>query len=44
MRWLEVATTPEAIRRLLAAHGLRPAPEPTPRAPPPEQLKFGFLG
>jgi hypothetical protein len=44
MCWLEVATTPDAIRRLLAAHGLKPAPKPTPRAPPPEQLAFGFLG
>lgn len=38
MRWLEVATTGEAIERLLARHGLGPPPAPHPRAPPPGQL------
>ena len=33
MRWLEAATTPDAIARLLAKHGLGPRPPPRDRAP-----------
>jgi hypothetical protein len=32
MRWLEVATTPDDIARLLAREGLGPRPPPSPRA------------
>ena len=42
MRWLELATTPEAIAELLARHGLAEAPSPRPRAPPKGQLLFDF--
>jgi hypothetical protein len=42
MRWLEVATTEGAIAALLARHGLAPAPQRRPRAPPPGQLAFAF--
>jgi hypothetical protein len=44
MRWLEIATTPDDIARLLAREGLGPRPPPPPRArrrrrrPPFEQL------
>ena len=41
MRWLESATTPDAIARLLAAHGLGPGP-PRPRHPPRGQLALRF--
>ena len=44
MRWVEAATAPEAIARLLAKQGLGPPPPP---APPPElspaQLRLPFL-
>jgi len=33
MRWLEAATTPDAIAKLLAKHGLGPRPPPRDRAP-----------
>jgi hypothetical protein len=50
MKWVEVATAPEAIRRVLAELDLQGADDPTPRrttsrpyrAPPPEQLGLGF--
>jgi hypothetical protein len=42
MRWLEVATEPEDIARLLAHHDLAPPPAPRPRAPPPGQLVLPF--
>jgi Putative transposase len=44
LRWVEAATTPEAISRLLAKHGLGPRPPPPSRSPPiPEgQLSFAF--
>jgi hypothetical protein len=47
MRWKEVATTPDAIGRLLARHGLGSGPGPPPdkrraRRPVPEQLELGF--
>jgi hypothetical protein len=46
MRWKEVATTPDAIDRLLARHGLSSGPDPPPprrtRSPVPEQLELGF--
>ena len=32
MRWLEAATTPDAIRRLMANHGLAPRPPPARHA------------
>jgi hypothetical protein len=31
MRWVEAATTPETIARLMANHGLAPRPPPTRR-------------
>ena len=45
MRWVEAATTPDAITRLMASHGL--APEPPPRPPrgaaaPVGQLRLPF--
>jgi hypothetical protein len=33
MRWLEIATTPDAIARLMAKHGLAPRPPPPPPHP-----------
>lgn len=38
----EVATTPEAIARLLAKHGLAARPPPHERPSPPGQLKLRF--
>ena len=40
MRWLEAATTPDAIARLLAKHGL--GPRPPPKRPPLGQLWLAF--
>jgi hypothetical protein len=46
MRWKEVATTADAIDRLLARHGLSSGPDPPlrrrSRSPVPEQLELGF--
>jgi Putative transposase/Transposase zinc-binding domain len=44
MRWVEVATSAEAIARLLAKHGLAPRPPPPSRSAPlaPGQLDFAF--
>jgi hypothetical protein len=46
MRWKEVATTPDAIARLLARDGLHSGPDPPLRRRNrplvPEQLKLGF--
>src|SRR5262249_37748235 len=42
MRWLEAATTPGAIARLLAKHGLAPQPPPARSAVPPGQLALSF--
>lgn len=42
MRWLEVATTPDAIAKLLARHGLGASASPQPRAPPNGQLSLAF--
>ncbi|MBM4223907.1 MAG: transposase [Gammaproteobacteria bacterium] len=42
MRWLEVATKPDDIARLLARQGLAPPPSPRPRAPPIGQLMLPF--
>jgi hypothetical protein len=44
MRWVEVATTADAIARLLARHGLGPRPPPTcgRRRSVPEQLELGL--
>ena len=43
MRWLEAATTPDAIGRLMANHGLAPRPPPARRAASiPEQLPMPF--
>jgi hypothetical protein len=44
MRWVEVATSQEAIERLMAQHGEAPAPVPRPRQVPAEQLGFKFRG
>jgi hypothetical protein len=44
MRWVEAATTPDAIARLLAEQGLAPRPPPPPAAAPPLgriRLPFG---
>jgi len=41
MRWVEVATEPDAIARVLAEHGLRARAPPAKRAPSP-QLGFAF--
>ncbi len=41
MRWLEAATAPDAIARLLARHGLGPRPPPT-RPAPIGQLRLAF--
>jgi hypothetical protein len=45
MRLLETATSPEAVARLLAKHGLGPRPPPASPAPQvaPGQLAFGFV-
>jgi hypothetical protein len=44
MRWVEVATTADAIASLLARHGLGPAPRPSPRSPPRKRAgTFGQL-
>ena len=42
-RWLEAATKPDAIARLLAKHGLGPRPPP-PRSPPRGQLRLALPG
>jgi hypothetical protein len=44
MRWVEAATSAEAIARLLAKHGLAPRPPPSSRTPPSSngQLSFAF--
>jgi hypothetical protein len=42
MRWVEVATTPNAIARLLAKHGLAARPPPHERPSPPGQLRLRF--
>jgi Putative transposase len=42
MRWMEAATTPGAIARLLAKHGLAPQPPPTRAAVPTGQLALPF--
>jgi hypothetical protein len=42
MRWLEAATTPDAIARLLAQHDLAPRAPPTPPAPPAGQLTLAL--
>jgi len=39
-RWIEAATKPDAIARLLAKHGLGPRPPPKP--PPKGQLRLAF--
>jgi hypothetical protein len=44
MRWVEVATTKDAIERLMAQHGEAPAPMPRPPQVPAEQLTFKFRG
>ena len=44
MRWLEAATTPDAIARLLADHGLAPRAPPHRSPPPPGQLRLPFAG
>jgi hypothetical protein len=41
MRWLEAATKPDAIAKLMAKHGLGPRPPPQDRAPP-GQLRLAF--
>ena len=41
MRWLEAATAPDAIARLLAKHGLGPRPPPE-RPAPHGQLRLVF--
>ncbi|MEO8185616.1 MAG: hypothetical protein ABI895_42980 [Deltaproteobacteria bacterium] len=40
--WVEAATTPEAISRLLAKHGLGARAPPAPCAPL-GQLRFAFM-
>ena len=40
MSWIEAATTPAAIARVLAKHGLGPRPPPPPA--PPGQLRLTF--
>jgi len=42
MKWVEAATTPEAVNRLLAAHGLGPRAPPEPLPPIPGQLCLLF--
>jgi hypothetical protein len=42
MRWVEAATEPAAITRLLAKHGLGPQPPPTRPLPTPGQLPLPF--
>jgi hypothetical protein len=46
MRWVEAATTPDAIARLMANHGLAPRPPPRPSTGPAaslgqQELPFG---
>ena len=41
MRWIEAATAPDAIARLLAKHGLGPRPPPA-RSAPQAQLRLAF--
>ncbi len=41
MRWIEAATAPDAIAKLLAEHGLGPRPPPT-RSAPLGQLRLAF--
>jgi hypothetical protein len=45
LRWVQAATSPEAISRLLAKHGLGARPPPAPSAPcvPLGQLRFAFM-
>jgi hypothetical protein len=43
MRWIEAATVPDAIARLLAKHGLGPRPPPA-RSAPLGQLRLAFSG
>ena len=42
MRWLEAATSREAIARLLAKHGLAHKPPPPRRRAVPAQLELPF--
>lgn len=42
MRWVEAATTPEAIARLMAKHGLAPRAPPTRQPPVAMQLELPF--
>ncbi|MCP4243707.1 MAG: transposase [bacterium] len=42
MRWIEAATTPEAVSRLLADHGLGPRAPPEPPPPTLGQLRLPF--
>ena len=42
MRWVEAATTPEAIARLMAKHGLAPRAPPRRPAPAALQLDLSF--
>ena len=46
MRWVEAATTPDAIARLMAQHGLAPErpPRPPRTVPAIEQLRLPFGG
>ena len=44
MRWLEAATTPDAISRLLADHGLAPRAPPHRSPLPSGQLRLPFAG
>jgi len=41
MRWIEAATAPDAVARLLAKHGLGPRPPPA-RPAPFGQLRLAF--
>jgi hypothetical protein len=43
MRLIETATSPEAVARLMAKHGLGPRPPPPARQVPPGQLAFAFM-
>jgi hypothetical protein len=42
MRWVEAATTPDAIARLLAEQGLAPRPPPAAAAAPLGQMRLPF--